>query len=98
MPPNLLLRREQRKAEVDRMLSGTNRPNPARWDQPPAQAPGRSPPRWDNRKSAPEPTLDNCRRQRTPSPVDRRPSRDDKKLLGFVAGAFELIQERVLRV
>jgi hypothetical protein len=36
--------------------------------------------------------------QRTPSPVDCRPSHDDKKLLGFVAGALELIQERVLRV
>ena len=96
--PNLLLPREQRKAEVDRRLSGTNRPKPTRWDQPPVQAPRRSPPRWDNRRSAPEPTLDNRRRQRTPSPVDRRPSRDDKKLLGFVAGALELIQERVLRV
>ena len=96
--PNLLLPREQRKAEVDKRLSGTNRPKPTRWDQPPAQAPRRSPPRWDNRRSAPEPALDNRRRQRTPSPVDRRPSHDDKKLLGFVAGALELIQERVLRV
>jgi hypothetical protein len=77
----LLLPREQRKAEMDRRLSGTNRPKPTRWDQPPAQAPRRSPPRWGNRRSAPEPTLDNRRRQRTPSPVDRRPSRDNKKLL-----------------
>jgi hypothetical protein len=96
--PNLLLPREQRKAEVDRRLSGINRPKPTRWDQPPVQAPRRSPPRWDNRRSALEPTLENRRRQRTPSPVDRRPSRDDKKLLDFVAGALELIQKRVLRV
>jgi hypothetical protein len=96
--PNLLLPREQKKAEVNRRLSGTNRPKPTRWDQPPAQTPRRSPPCWDNRRSAPEPILDNCRRQRTPFPVDRRPSRDDKKLLGFVAGALELIQECVLRV
>jgi hypothetical protein len=96
--PNLLLPCEQRKAEVDRRLSGINRPMPTRWDQPPVQAPRRSPPRWDNRKPAPKPTLDNRRRQRTPSPVDRRPSRDDNKLLGFVAGTLELIQERVLRV
>jgi hypothetical protein len=96
--PNLLLPREQRMAEVDKRLAGINRPKPTRWDQPPAQAPRRSPPRWDNRRSAPEPSLDNRRRQRRPSPVDRRPSHDDKKLLGFVAGAFELIQERVLRV
>jgi hypothetical protein len=95
---NLLLPCEQRKAKVDKRLSGTNWSKPTRWDQPPAQAPRRSPPRWDNRRSAPEPTLDNRRRQRTPFPVDRRPSRDDKKLLGFVAGALELIQERVLRV
>jgi hypothetical protein len=96
--PNLLLPREQRKAEVDRRLSGTNRPKLTRWDQPPVQAPRRSPPRWDNRKSAPEPTLDNRRRQCTPFLVDCQPSRDDKKLLGFVAGALELIQKRVLRV
>jgi hypothetical protein len=96
--PNLLLPREQRKAEVDKRLSGINRPKPTCWDQPPAQAPRRSPPRWDNRRSAPERALDNRRCQRTPSPVDRQPSRGDKKLLGFVAGALELIQERVLRV
>jgi hypothetical protein len=96
--PNLLLPREQRMAKVNRRLSGTNRPKPTRWDQPPVQAPRRSPPRWDNKRSALEPTLDNRRRQRTPSPVDRRPSRDNKKLLGFVAGAIELIQKRVLRV
>jgi hypothetical protein len=29
--PNLRLRREQRKAEVDKRLSGTNRPKPTRW-------------------------------------------------------------------
>jgi hypothetical protein len=40
--PNLLLPREQRKAEVDRRLSGINRPKPTRCDQPPAQAPRRS--------------------------------------------------------
>jgi hypothetical protein len=96
--PNLLLPREQRKAEVDRRLSGTNWPKPPRWNQLPVQASRRSPPRWDNRRSAPEPTLDNRKRQRTPSPIDRRPFRDDKKLLGFVAGALELIQKRVLRV
>jgi hypothetical protein len=82
---------------VDKRLSGINRPKPTRCDQPSAQAPRRSAPRWDNRRSAPEPALDNRRRQRTPFPVDRRPSHDDKKLLGFVAGALELIQERVLR-
>jgi hypothetical protein len=43
--PSLLLPREQRKAEVDKRLSGINRPKPTRWDQPPAQAPRRSPPR-----------------------------------------------------
>jgi hypothetical protein len=96
--PNLLLPREQRKAEVDKRLSGTNQPKPIRWNQPPIQAPRRSPPCWDNRRSAPEPTPDNRRRQRTPFPVDRRPFRDDKKLLGFVAGALKLIQDCVLRV
>jgi hypothetical protein len=96
--PNLFLLCEQRKAEVDRRLSGINRPKPTRWDQPPVQAPRRSPPRWDNRRSASEPTMDNRRRQRTPSPVDRRSSRDNKKLLSFVAGALELIQKRVLRI
>jgi hypothetical protein len=96
--PNLLLPREQRKVEVDRRLSGINRPKPIRWDQPPVQAPRHSPPRWNNRRSALKPTLDNRRRQRTSSPVDRRPFRDNKKLLGFVAGALELIQECVLRI
>jgi hypothetical protein len=44
-----------------------------------------------------ERTLDNSRRrQRTPSPVDRRARPDDAKLLGFIAGALELIKERVL--
>jgi hypothetical protein len=30
------------------------------------------------------------------APVDRRARPDDTKLLGFVAGALELIKERVL--
>jgi hypothetical protein len=94
--PNLSLPREQRKAEVDQRLAALNGTRPTRWDQPPVQAPRRSPPRRDIRRS-PERTLDNSRRrQRTPSPVDRRARPDDTKLLGFVAGALELIKERVL--
>jgi hypothetical protein len=94
--PNLSLPREQRKAEVDQRLAALNGTRPTRWDQPPVQAPRRSPPRRDVRPS-PERTLDNSRRrQRTPSPVDRRARPDDTKLLGFVAGALELINERVL--
>jgi hypothetical protein len=70
--PNLSLPREQRKAEVDQRLAALNGTRPTRWDQPPVQAPRRSPPRRDIRRS-PERTLDNNRRrQRTPSPVDRR--------------------------
>jgi hypothetical protein len=94
--PNLSLHREQRKAEVDQRLAAPNGTRPTRWNQPPVQAPRRSPPRRDIRRS-PERTLDNSRRrQRTPSPVDRRARPDDSKLLGFVAGALELIKERVL--
>jgi hypothetical protein len=93
--PNLSLPREQRKAEVDRQLAAHNGTRPTRWDKPPVQAPRRSPPRRDTRRS-PERTLDNSRRrQRTPSPVDRRARPDNAKLLGFVAGALELIKERV---
>jgi hypothetical protein len=74
-------------------LHGTR---PTRWDKPLVQAPRRSPPRRDTRRS-PERIVDNSRRrQRTPSPVDRRARPDDAKLLGFVAGALELIKERVL--
>jgi hypothetical protein len=94
--PNLSLPREQRRAEVDQRLAAHNGTRPTRWDKPPVQAPRCSPPRRDTRRS-PERTLDNSRRrQRTPSPVDRRARPDDAKLLGFLAGAFELIKERVL--
>jgi hypothetical protein len=87
--PNLFLPREQRKADVDRRHAAPNGTRPTRWDKPPAQAPRRKPP---------ERTLHNSRRrQRTPSPVDRHPHHDDSKLLGFVAGALELIKKRVLR-
>jgi hypothetical protein len=93
----LSLPREQRRAEVDRRLAAHNGTRPTRWDKPPIQAPRRSPPRRDTRRS-PERTLDNSRRrQRTPSPVDRRARPDDAKLLGLrVAGALELIKQRVL--
>jgi hypothetical protein len=94
--PNLSLPREQRRAKVDQRLAAHNGTRPTRWDKPPVQAPRRSPPRRDTRRS-PERTLDNSRRrQRTPSPVDCRARHDDAKLLGFVAGALELIKERVL--
>ena len=94
--PNLSLPREQRRAEVDNRRAAPNGTRPTRWDQPPVQAPRRSPPRRDTRRS-PERTLDNSRRrQRTPSPIDRRARPDDAKLLGFVATALELIKERVL--
>jgi hypothetical protein len=94
--PNLSLPREQRKAEVDQRLAAPNGRRSTRWDQSPVQAPRRSPPRRDTRRS-PERPLDNSRRrQRTSSPVDRRARPDDSKLLGFVAGALELIKERVL--
>jgi hypothetical protein len=94
--PNLSLPREQRRAKVDQRLAAHNGTRPTRWDKPPVQAPRRSPPRRDTRRS-PGRTLDNSRRrQRTPSPVDRRARPDDAKLLGFVAGALELIKERVL--
>jgi len=96
--PNLSLPREQRKAEVDRRLAASNPPRPTRWDSLPEPSPRRSPPRRNDRRSPPRPALDDRRRQRTPSPVDRRPVPDDSKLLGFVAGALELIKERVLRV
>jgi hypothetical protein len=94
--PNLSLPREQRRAEVDNQQAAPNGTRPTRWDQPPVQAPRRSPPRRDTRRS-PERTLDNSwRRQCTPSPVDRRARPDDAKLLGFVAIALELIKEQVL--
>jgi hypothetical protein len=94
--PNLSLPREQRKAELDQRLIALNGTRPTRWDQPPVQAPRRSSPRRDIRRS-PERTLDNSRRrQRTPSPVDRRTRPNDSKLLGFVPVALELIKERVL--
>jgi hypothetical protein len=65
--PNLFLPREQRKADVDQRLAALNGPRSTRWDKPPVQAPRRSPPRRDTRRS-PERTLDNSRRrQRTPS-------------------------------
>jgi hypothetical protein len=68
--PNLSLPRGQRKAEVDQRLAALNETRPTRWDQPPVQAPRRSPPRRDIRRS-PERTLDTSRRrQRTPSPID----------------------------
>jgi hypothetical protein len=82
---------------VDNRRAAPNGTRPTRWDQPPVQAPRRSPPRKDTRRS-PERTLDNSRRrQRTPSPVDRRARPDDAKLLGFVATALELIKERILQ-
>jgi hypothetical protein len=94
--PNLSLPREQRRAEVDNRRAAPNGTRPTRWDQPPVQAPRRSPPRRDTRRSS-ERTLDNSwKRQRTPSPVDRRARPDDAKLLDFVATALELIKERVL--
>jgi hypothetical protein len=94
--PNLSLPREQRRAEVDNRRAAPNGTRPTHWDQPPVQAPRRSPPRRDTRRS-PERTLDNSwRRQRTPPPVDRRARPDDAKLLGFVATALALIKERVL--
>jgi hypothetical protein len=94
--PNLFLPREQRKADVDQRLAALNKPRPTRWDQPPVQAPRPKTPRRDTRRS-PERTLDNSRRrQRTPSLVDRRAHPKDSKLMGFVAGALELIKERVL--
>ena len=96
--PNLSLPREQRKAEVDRRLAASNPPRPTRWDSLPEPSPRRSPPCRNDRRSPPRPTLDNQKRQRTSSPVDRRALPDDTKLLGFVAGALELIKERVLRV
>jgi hypothetical protein len=69
--PNLSLLREQRRAEVDNRRAAPNRTRPTRWDQPPVQAPRRSPP-WRDTRRSPERTLDNSRRrQRTPSPVDR---------------------------
>jgi hypothetical protein len=93
--PNLSLPGEQRRAEVDNRRAAPNGTRPTRWDQPPVQAPRRSPP-WRDIKRSPERTLDhNRRRQRMPSPVDRRARPDDAKLLGFVATAFELIKERV---
>jgi hypothetical protein len=75
---------------VNRRLSGINRPKPTGWDQPPVQSPRRSPPRRDNSRSAPKPTLDNRKRQRTLSSVDRRPSRDNKKLLALSVGPSSL--------
>src|SRR6476469_8544922 len=96
--PNLSLPREQRQAEVGRRLAGHYQPRPTRWDSLPEPSPRRSPPRRNDRRSPPRPALDDRRRQRTPSPVDRRPVPDDSKLLGFVAGALELIKERVLWV
>jgi hypothetical protein len=94
--PNLSLPREQRRAEVDNRRAAPNGTRPTRWDQPLVQAPRRSPPRRNTRRSS-ERTLDNNRRcERTPSPVDRRARPDDAKLLGFVATALELIKERVL--
>jgi hypothetical protein len=81
--PNLSLPREQRRAEVDQRLAAHNGTRPTRWDKPPVQAPRRSPPRRDTRRS-PERTLDNSRRrQRTPSPVDRRARPDDAKSSGL---------------
>jgi hypothetical protein len=81
---NLSLPREQRRAEVDQRLAAHNGTRPTRWDKPSIQAPKR--------------TLDNSRRRQhtPPSPVDCRARPDDAKLLGFVAGALELIKERVL--
>jgi hypothetical protein len=93
---NLSLPREQRRAEVDNRRAAPNGTRPTRWDHPPVQAPRRSLP-WRDTRRSPERTLDNSwRRQRTPSPVDRRARPDDAKLLGFVATALELIKERVL--
>jgi hypothetical protein len=60
--PNLSLPREQRRAEVDQRLSAHNGTRPTCWDKPPAQAPRRSPPRRDTRRS-PDCTLDNSRRR-----------------------------------
>jgi hypothetical protein len=81
---------------VDNRRAALNGTRPTRWDQPPVQAPRRSPPRKDTKRS-PERTLDNSwRRQRMPSSVDRRARPDNAKLLGFVATALELIKERVL--
>lgn len=60
--PNLSLPREQRRAEVDNRRAAPNGTRPTRWDQPPVQAPRRSPPRRDTRRS-PERTLDNSRRR-----------------------------------
>jgi hypothetical protein len=95
--PNLSLPREQRRAEVDNRRAAPNGTMPTCWDQPPVQAPRRSPPRRHTRRFL-ERTLDNSRRrQRTPSPVDRRARPDDAKLLGFIATALELIKERVLQ-
>jgi hypothetical protein len=94
--PNLSLPREQRRAEVDNRRAAPNGTRPTRWNQPPVQAPRRSPPRRDTKRS-PERTRDNSRRrQRTPSPVDRRARPDEAKLLGFFATALELIKERIL--
>jgi hypothetical protein len=82
--PNLSLPREQRRAEVDQRLVAHNGTRPTCWDKPPVQAPRRSPPRRDTRRSS-ERTLDNSRRrQNTPSPVDRRSRPDDAMPLGFV--------------
>jgi hypothetical protein len=90
--PNLSLPHEQRRAEVDNRRAAPNGTRPTRWDQPPVQAPRRSPPRRDTRRS-PERTLDNSwRRQRTPSPVDCCDRPVDAKLLVFVATALELIR------
>jgi hypothetical protein len=81
---------------VDIQRAAPNGTRPTRWDQPPVQAPRRSPP-WRDTRRSPERTLDNSRRrQHTPSPVDRRARPDDAKLLGFAATALELIKERVL--
>jgi hypothetical protein len=59
--PILSLPCEQRKVEVDQRLAALNGTRPTRWDQPPVQAPRRSPPRRDTRRS-PERTLDNSQR------------------------------------
>jgi hypothetical protein len=49
--PNLSLPREQRRAEVDNQRAAPNGIRPTRWDKPPVQAPRRSPPRRDTRRS-----------------------------------------------
>jgi hypothetical protein len=59
--PNLSLPREQRRAGVDNRRAAPNGTRPTRRDQPPVQAPKRSPPRRDIRRS-PERTLNNSRR------------------------------------